>query len=371
MADLGAGKSDKLRTGSAMSGGSCGAEVLPGISFGVSLSNRTVALGWTEARDLINLAVRAEDSGVVGSVWVGDSLIAKPRMEAIVTLAGIAAATRVVRIGTACLATMPLRHPVLLAAQWASLDCLSGGRSDLVACIGGAGPPGLVAREFAAMGVSQRERVPRMLEGMRILRALWAGEEVDYEGTYHQFSGVTIGPRPIQQPCPIWIANGPKDPAIMERLYRRVARHADGWMTGALNPETFRERWAFMRDLRMQETGQLDGFRSALHLRCHVDNNRERAYSGAKAFLDRYYSLDHDLRQLEDACVIGTPEDCVEKFVRYVAAGCNVIIIRLLGLPLSEQLERWVNEVIPEVTRRVRASHAAASGQPAQRMEGV
>lgn len=333
-------------------------EVLPGISFGVSLSNRAVVIGKVRAIEIAEIARVAEDSDEFDSAWVGDSLIAKPRLEAVATLVAVAARTERLKLGTACLATFPLRHPVLFAHQWASLDSISEGRSLLAVCLGGHGPQEYVQREFDTMGVPMSERVPRMLEGMKILRRLWSEDEVTHEGRFYKFDHVTIGPRPVQQPCPIWIANNPTDPKVFERAHRRVAKYADGWMTGSLNPPDFKVRWDMMKALRREEKGTDAGFPSSLHLRCNVNKDREGAFKEAKQFLDTYYSVDHTRRHLEDQCVIGTPEECIEKFVAYVETGCNVIMVRLLSWTPRVQLERWITEVIPEVRKRVRARAA-------------
>src|SRR5919198_3310508 len=105
--------------------------------FGISLSNRAVLFGWATLDDLLAVAQIAERSGDFHGVWVGDNLLSKPRAEAIVTLSAIAARTRQVKLGTICLASFPLRDPLLLAIQWASLDMLSHGRTVLAVCIGG------------------------------------------------------------------------------------------------------------------------------------------------------------------------------------------------------------------------------------------
>ena len=65
---------------------------------------------------------RAEDSGAFSAVWVGDSLLAKPRLESIALLSALAAITKEVKLAVGCMATFPHRHPALLAQQWASLD---------------------------------------------------------------------------------------------------------------------------------------------------------------------------------------------------------------------------------------------------------
>ena len=81
--------------------------------------------------ELVDMAVAAESSGVFDGVWVGDNLLSKPRFDYLVLLSAIAAQTRKVKLGTICMATFPLRNPIQLAIQWASLDVLSGGRTIL------------------------------------------------------------------------------------------------------------------------------------------------------------------------------------------------------------------------------------------------
>ena len=82
-------------------------------------------------RELVDMAVTAEESGVFDGVWVGDNLLSQPRLDYLVLLSAIAARTRKVKLGTICMATFPLRNPIQLAIQWASLDVLSGGRTVL------------------------------------------------------------------------------------------------------------------------------------------------------------------------------------------------------------------------------------------------
>src|SRR4051812_45513242 len=109
------------------------------MDFGLTLANRGVTFGATTPEQMLDMARIAEESGAFRSVWVGDSLLGNPRLESVTLLAAIAARTGRVRIGTACMASFPLRDPVLLACQWASLDMISGGRTVLVVCTGNIG----------------------------------------------------------------------------------------------------------------------------------------------------------------------------------------------------------------------------------------
>ncbi len=128
--------------------------------FGLSLSNRAVLFDWATMDDLVEAATIAEESGYFSGVWVGDNLLSKPRVESIVTLAAIAARTERLSLGTICLASFPMRDPILLAIQWASLDVLSRGRTILAVCNGGSASDGTqFAQELENMNVASRDRV--------------------------------------------------------------------------------------------------------------------------------------------------------------------------------------------------------------------
>jgi alkanesulfonate monooxygenase SsuD/methylene tetrahydromethanopterin reductase-like flavin-dependent oxidoreductase (luciferase family) len=157
-------------------------------SFGLTLTNRAVVLGMVSAGDLIDLTVQAEASGAFDTVWAGDSLLAKPRLESVSLLSALAGATRRIRLGVGCMATFVHRHPVMLAHQWASLDVLSGGRSWLAVCLGGPDEASAAqALEHRVMGVQSSERVERLEEGIVILRKLFHEKGVSHAGRFYQF----------------------------------------------------------------------------------------------------------------------------------------------------------------------------------------
>src|SRR6266566_6043175 len=177
-------------------------------SFGLILANRAVVLGAVKVADLVDLTAQAERSCFFDAVWAGDSLLAKPRLESVTLLSALAGVTTKLRLGVGCMATFVHRHPVMLAQQWASLDVLSGGRALLAVCLGGPDEQSAAqALEHRVMGIRSSERVGRLEEGIQILRKVFTGEKVSHQGEFYQFEGVKIEPRPVQQPCPIWIAS--------------------------------------------------------------------------------------------------------------------------------------------------------------------
>ena len=124
-------------------------------------------------------------AGLTASGWE-DSLLAKPRLEAITLLAAISARTKNVKLGPACLASFPLRDPIQLADQWASLDQLAEGRTILVACNGNVDQAG-VHVETRTYNVTTRDRVERVTEGLQIVRKLWTEDDVSFAGKHYAF----------------------------------------------------------------------------------------------------------------------------------------------------------------------------------------
>lgn len=326
--------------------------------FGLTLPNRGVLLGAITAQELLDLGERADQTGVFRSLYVGDSILAKPRLESLVLLGGLAARTRRVRLGVACMSTFVHRHPVLLALQWASLDVLSGGRTLLIACIGGGDEMGPAqALEHRTMGVRSRERVERFEEDMVLLRRLLSEEGVTHAGRFYQVEGVTVEPRPIQQPPPLWIANNPTtvtykvgqpvNRRVVERAFRRVARLADGWMTNKVSPETFAEQWATIRRMASEEGRDPDRLGNVLYHNINIQPDREAALEESRRFLNAYYTADFSRPFVEAWTAAGPPERCVEQLRAYFEAGVQEITLRLASWDQQGQLELFLREVAP------------------------
>lgn len=332
-------------------------------SFGLILANRAVVLGAVKARDLFDISVAAERSGVFDTLWVGDSLLAKPRLESVTLLSSLAGVTSRMRLAVGCLATFVHRHPVMFAHQWASLDVLSGGRAWLAVCLGGPDEQSPAqAREHAAMGIRSGERVARLEEGIAILRALFSGKAASHKGEFYAFADVKIEPAPVQQPCPIWIASNPTgltwkggasaSAAAVERGLRRVARLADGWMTNKLSPDEFREQWARVTAMAREEGRDPARLGSALYHNININEDRAAALEETKTFLDTYYSSKFSPAFVEQWTIAGPPSRCIEELRAYFAAGLGHMALRLGSWDQQGQLRRFLDEVAPALTAR-------------------
>jgi alkanesulfonate monooxygenase SsuD/methylene tetrahydromethanopterin reductase-like flavin-dependent oxidoreductase (luciferase family) len=326
-------------------------------SVGLSLPNRGVLFGATTVREMLDLATAAEGSGYFSSVWVGDGLISKPRLESIVTLSAIAAVTSTVRLGVCCLATFPLRHPVLFAAQWASLDVASGGRSLLAVCLGAATERSgqSVADELRAMGVAGGERVARFEEGVEVVRALWAGP-TNHEGRFVSLREIDLQPKPVQQPCPIWIASNPDPERLSPERFAaaidRVGRLADGWQSTVITPAEFADRWA-----RVQESAQRHGrdpsaITSSVHLMVNINDDEPAARAETRAFLDTYYSMRVTDELMDRWGAFGPAEKVLGRLTEYLDAGLDLPILRFTSFDQTGQLERAAELVLPELAGR-------------------
>ena len=161
-------------------------------------------------------------------LWVGDSIVAKPRLEPLTTLAYLAAITTRARLGTAVLLPA-LRQPTVLAHALASLDQMSQGR--LVLGLGtGWGLPE-IQREWEACGRVHKRRARDLEEHVIVWRRLWSGEPVTYEGSDFKLTGHTIGPLPwTEAGPPILITAGNRGEIIPAQI-DRVGRLGDGVVT--------------------------------------------------------------------------------------------------------------------------------------------
>jgi len=169
-------------------------------------------------------AIQAEELGFV-DVWVSEHIIIPKDApyppssifyDPVLTLTWAAACTSRVRLGTTVL-VLPMRHPLPLAKELATLQCLSEGRLILGAGVG------WLEAEFAALGIPFRERGRRMDEGIALMRAVWTEDPVTFQAKYIPAIVEEMRMRPLPPPIPIWIG-GNSDAAIA-----RAIRLGDGW----------------------------------------------------------------------------------------------------------------------------------------------
>lgn len=270
---------------------------------------------------LLELAVRAERLGF-DSLWVGDSLLARPRHEPLILLAAVATRVPRVEIGTAVLLPA-LRNPVLLAHQVATLDQIAEGR--LILGVGIAADLASIRAEFTAAGVPFEKRVGRLLEGLRLARALWTGQPVSWDGRW-KVENAVLGPTPYRAGGPpIWI--GGSLPASRER----AGRYFDGWLPIAPNAEQWQPQWSEIQTIAWKAGRDPAALTGGIYLSVVVDDDATRANERLDRYLERYYGQPAAAVRKWQACYAGAAEGLAQWLQGYVAAGVAHFVLRFAG----------------------------------------
>jgi len=288
------------------------------LETGLLLPSRE-ALLWADS-DLafvIKAARRAEQVGY-DSVWVGDSLLARPRGEPLTLLAGVAGATTRVTLGTAVLLPL-LRHHLSLAHVLATLDRIAEGR--VIVGIGpGAELPGTHA-ELAALGVPSDRRVGAMLSAIERTRRLWRNEEPDLE----------LQPRPFRpNGPPIWLGgSGP-------RMLRLAGATFDGWLPFSPTPADYASGLRAVHEAAERAGRDPDSVATGAYLTVAVADTPPDAARELDAYMQAYYGAPAEVMARAQACHAGTLESAAEWFAAYRAAGARHLVVRLARPGLSD-----------------------------------
>ena len=298
---------------------------------------------------------RAEDLGFDCAVSIDHLLLTPPAyactwLEPVALLAALAGVTRTIKLGTMVL-VLPLRNPAYFAKEWATLDLLSGGRSILGVGVG------WHEEEFALMGVPHKERGRRMDEMLEAVTALWAGDNVTYQGKYYQFRNLTIDPKPAQRPHPpIWIGGGSQP---FEKVYgqtvtnidpvlRRIARYADTWVPhSSATPEMVRGDWEKLLTFSAR-VGRKTPLTKVYSNFVYVLRKGERPDAAAPHF-KTFSGMDLDYWRAY--YLLGEAEELVERIRARIEAlgGMDWVVLNPLSFDIG-QLERLASEVLPRLS---------------------
>ena len=254
----------------------------------------------------------------------------------------------------------PLHNPVDMAETVATMDAICKGRF-----IFGIGL-GYREEEYAAFGISRKDRVPRLMEALEVMKLLWTGEEVEFNGTFYNVPRIKSTCRPIQRPHPpIWMA------ANQDAAIRRAARLGYPWL---INPHATVSLLANQMDLYRQalvESGKTPTSDTPILREVYLAEDREVAFYESRPYLAGKYQAYADWGQdkalpgnesfsvpFEELCrdrfLLGTPDDIVQEIKRYQETlGVNWMIVRMQwpGMEHSKamkQLDLMGKYVIPE-----------------------
>jgi alkanesulfonate monooxygenase SsuD/methylene tetrahydromethanopterin reductase-like flavin-dependent oxidoreductase (luciferase family) len=301
------------------------------LQFGVLLPTREAVMsGWREPRQIYRLAEAAEDLNF-HSVWVGDSLTARPRVEALATLAAVGARTQRVRLGTSIFLAA-LRQPVLLAYQLASVDWLAGGRVDLGI---GYGRPNDAAHEleYRHVGITADNRIKRSEETVAVLRRLWRENDVSHQGAFCQFERVTLQPKPAQSGgIPIWLASNEVESGL-----KRVARLGDAWINNIKTAGAYRECWDKIQNYAAEARRDPRTIHPSVYMT--VAAGAKADAEEGMAFLAQYYNRPYEAVANSMLCVTGSWDEVIDKIEAYREAGARTVVLRFAARDQLRYLE--------------------------------
>jgi len=290
--------------------------------------------------EVFRISSLAEKLGI-DSLWFSDHLMytvpGQGSLESFSSLAAVASRTKEITLGTKVICAS-FRHPGLVAKIGATLDIISHGR--LILGIGA----GWYKREFDAYGIPFEGRVSRMYETVKIIKKLWTEHSVNYEGRFYKLKEAVCSPKPLQKPHPpVWIA------AEKPRMMRITAEIGDGWI--AINPkvEDFRRKWSFIQNHAAKAGREENRIETACYMYASLAQTSEEAWRIAERDIlperRRAMNPDVSLRELGEICLIGNPDEWIERIEDYIESGAQNIIVKIVPFE-QHRLELYAEKVI-------------------------
>ena len=287
-------------------------------------------------REHVDQVRAARDAGF-DIIVMGQHYLSTPfqEIQPLPALARLAAEAGTMRLAATVL-LLPLLNPVDVAEQVATLDVISEGRF-----VFGAGL-GYREEEYEAFGIQGKERVPRFLECLEVVKRLWTEDEVTHHGKYFHLTRARLVLKPVQKPHPpVWFA------ANNDAAVERTARMADAWV---INPHArlpvLQQQIALYRKT-LAAVGKAFPKELPIIKELYVAPDRRTAIQECRPFLEAKYKAygawgqDKALPQgdsfdvafdelIKDRFIIGDPDDCVRELRRHVEAlGVNCFIFRV------------------------------------------
>lgn len=332
-------------------------EATPNIErFGVFLPSFVWSGDGSErARGILDFAREVENTGF-DSIFITDHLFAAKQfysvsfLEPLIALSLVAGVTERVKLGTSVM-VMPIREPVLLAKQLATMQFLSNNRVVLGAGIGWYPP------EYAATGVKKSERGARTDEILEIIVPLLEGETVTYDGRFYSIEDVLIEPTPSERP-EVWIGGGsqladpgsPDLPRFVDAVKRRILA-AEGWVPRpTCPPEDIARDWDELQTY-LTENGRDPGELTVAHenfFHFVGTQDGEKARKEQHEAMLKVMSEARGADYLEKVYLFGTPDEVVASLQARVDAGVQSFMLHTMT-PDPAQLEQWATHIIPHV----------------------
>jgi len=261
-----------------------------------------------------------------------------PTPNAFAMLAAAAGATSDIRL-VSSVALLPL-YPATLVAKLASvIDVISNGRFNL-----GVGAGGEFRPEFIAAGIDPATRFRRTDEGIAVIRQLFAGQKVTYDGEFTTVPGLKLNPPPAQDGGPpIWI--GGRKPGAL----RRAGRYADVWMPYMVEPDQIRRGLVQVRETASAQGRSDDAVSAALFAWTAVDADDRWAKDTGISTVSSAYQ--QDFSPLADRyLLLGEPKRVADRLAEFAQAGVGTVLVQVAARTAPDRnriIESLANDLLP------------------------
>ena len=320
------------------------------MNLGVMIEGQD-GLTWDLWRRIIRTT---EDSGFE-SLWRSDHFFPftepreRPALETFISFVLVAEESKRIRFGP-LVASMTFRHPSLLARMAAQIDELSGGR---FICGVGAGWNVPEHESFGIPFPGVGERMDRLDESIRVMKALWGEGPASFEGKHYQLKDAVCYPKPVQSPLPLLVGGSGE-----KRTLRIVAEHADEWNFVGGGLDVYRQKREVLerhcadvgRDPATIAHSQMAGFvigKDEAAVTAHAEEIRARNPMFGRASTE---NLLEGLRS-RGGWLVGTPGEVVEELGRREEAGLSRVMLQHHSQENFEVLELIATEILPQVQR--------------------
>jgi probable F420-dependent oxidoreductase len=311
-------------------------------TFGIAMQNFTAFPRLPDAQALIEFGVRVEALGF-DSLWVWDHIFLGvephfPIIDSLSLLTAVGARTKRIKIGTGVL-ILPLRNPVLLAKQIASIDQLTQGRLLLGVA------SGWYKREFDSVGVPFERRGRIMDESLTIMSRLWTEDVVAGDYPPYQMKAAVMFPKPYQQPRPPILIGG-----YVDRVLKRAAVAGDGWLTYFYTPASFTKSWRKVCDFAAEAGKDPKALLNANQLPIMVGKSRAAVEAPMMEWLTKEWDYASWSESTKDSAIMGTVDECVAQLQAHLDVGVQ----KLIFVPYqyrADQVEIIAKEIIPRLRK--------------------